>query len=124
MANHASDEVLRKLQKGLALPWVDKDFEGVKADLRAGNLQAFWNDRALVLTEICVSPRRRFLNIYMAAGRMEDVFALQPQMVQFARENGLSECQGLMRPGWAKSLKKRGWVKWHETWHLPFEHWD
>ena len=126
MASPASEELLRKLHKALALPWATRDFETVIADLRAGKLQAFWDDadEAIILTETCVSPRRRFLNIFLAAGNLKALYRLQPKVVAYARENGITQAQGIMRPEWGPVLSKRGWKKWAEIWHFPVENWD
>ena len=119
-----SDEVLDRLHQALALPWATKDFEAIKADLREGKLQAFWNDGGLILTEVCVSPRRRFLNVFLAAGSLRALVKLKPQVVAFARQEGIEEAQAIFRPEWAAWLKRNGWQKWSEIWHLPREQWE
>lgn len=124
-ANLASDiDIVRKIKWALDLPISTHEWEDVVEALQAGDMQIFWNDDSCVITEICASPRRRFLNIFMAAGTLKGVFRLQPQIAAFARANGLTTVQGIARPEWAPVLKKRGWVKWAETWHLPMEKWD
>jgi len=123
-ARAGSEEVLEKLHKALALPWATKDFETIKEDLREGRLQAFWNDEGIILTEICVSPRRKFLNVFLAAGKLRALKELKPKVVQFAREHGIEQAQAIFRPEWAPWLKRNGWVKWSEIWHLPKENWD
>lgn len=114
------------MQKACDLPFSNHDFKSVLADMKEGKLQAFWaeDDSAIILTEICVSPRRRFLNIFMAAGRLESVFALTPKVVKFARDNGLSQTTAQIRAGWGPSLKKKGWKKLSEIWTFPEQHWD
>ena len=112
------------MHTALALPWQTRDFEQVVQDMKEGKLQSFWNDRAIILTEICVSPRRRFLNIFLAAGDLRGLYRLQPKIVQFARDNDLTEAQAIFRPEWTGVLKKRGWAKWAELWHLPIETWN
>jgi hypothetical protein len=125
MANLASElGIVQKIKWALDLPISTHEWDDVVAALKAGHMQIFWNEDAAVITEICVSPRRRFLNIFMAAGSLKGVFRLQPKVADFARENGLTTVQGIARPEWAPVLKKRGWIKLAETWHLPQEHWD
>lgn len=124
MANRGYEHILKRMEKALALPFSSHNFNDVVDALRAGDMQAFWNDDAIVVTEICVSPRRKYLNIFLAAGSLEGVYALQTQIAAFATQNGITEpVQGTMRPGWGKHLKKRGWKKWAEVWALPRENW-
>lgn len=114
------------MQAACELPFSNSDFKTVLADLQEGKLQAFWtpDDSAIILTEICVSPRRTFLNIFMAAGSIKSIFKLVPDVVKFARANGLKQAQAQTRLGWAPHLKKRGWKKLSEIWTFPEEHWD
>lgn len=113
------------MQEACELPFSNRDFNTVLADLRDGKLQAFSNDTdAIILTEICVSPRRKFLNVFMAAGTAKGIFQLTPEVVKFARANGLTQAQAQTRLGWGPLLKKRGWKKVSEIWTFPEEHWD
>lgn len=117
-------ELLEKMQKALQLPWSREDITRIADHLREGRLQAFWNAEAIVLTEICASPVRSFLNVYLVAGKLKALERLKPYVVAHAREHGLTEIQGLVRPEWAAYLKRKGWVKWAELWHLPVDKWD
>lgn len=114
------------MQAACELPFSNRDFQTVLADLQAGKLQAFWtpDDTAIVLTEICTSPRRTFLNVFMAAGDRKNLFKLVPEVVKFARANGLTQAQAQTRLGWAPLLKKRGWKKLSEIWTFPEDRWD
>jgi hypothetical protein len=119
------EKLLEKIRKALALPFSSHNFEDVVDALRKGEMQIFHNDDAVVITEICVTPRRRFINIFLAAGSLDGVYALHTQVVELADKHGITEpVQGIMRPGWGPHLKKRGWKKVAEVWTLPREKWN
>jgi len=124
MAKAGYELILERMEKACSLPFASHNLPDVIAALKAGDMQAFWNDEAVVITEICVSPRRRFLNIFLAAGTLAGVLACQKQIVEFTRKNGIEEVQATCRVGWFKHLKKRGWKKVAEVLTLPMEHWD
>lgn len=115
--------ILERMEKACSLPFASHSLADVIAALKAGHMQAFWNDEAVVVTEICTTPRRRFLNIHLVAGSLDSVLALQTQVASFARKQGLTEVQATCRPGWFRRLKKRGWEKCAEVLTLPLEHW-
>lgn len=124
MVNHGSEKILKRMEKALALPFSTHNLQDVIDALRAGDMQAFYNDDAIVITEVCQTPRRRFINIFMAAGSLEGVYALTPQVRAFATSTGVTEpIQMIGRPGWGPHLKKRGWKKQAEVWTLPMEKW-
>lgn len=118
------EPLLRQMDKALTLPFMTHNFDDVVQCLRDGHMQMFWNEDAVIITEICVTPRRRFLNIFLAAGKLKALDKLRPQIVAFARKNQLSEAQGTMRLGWGGALTKRGWTKQAEIWNFPVENWD
>lgn len=111
MASPGYERILKRMEKALALPFSSHSLPDVIEALKAGHMQCFWNDDAVVITEICTTPRRKFLNIFLAAGSLEGVYALQPQITEFALQNGLTEVQATCRLGWRKHLAKRGWVR-------------
>lgn len=124
MASLGSEEILKRMGKALALPFSTHNMQDVIDALKAGDMQAFWNDDAIVITEVCQTPRRRFINIFMAAGKLEGVYALTPQVREFAHSVGVTEpIQMIGRPGWGPHLKQRGWKKQAEVWTLPIDRW-
>lgn len=114
------------MDKALRLPVSTHTLDDTVEALREGHMQAFWNDEAIVITEICVTPRRRFLNIFLAAGlSMEALLLLKPQVVEFARHHGLDEIRSICRPGMAAVAKKKlGWESMATVMHLPLDRWD
>lgn len=125
MASRGFEKIKERMGKALSLPISTHNLEDVIDALNAGDMQAFWNDDAIVITEVCQTPRRQFVNIFLAAGTLEGVYALQPQVSAFATSTGVTEpVQMVGRPGWGKHLKKRGWKKQAEVWVLPMENWN
>lgn len=103
------DEMKRRLQKALDRGGGTHTIEDVVAGVKAGTMQAFWSDDALIVTEIAQTPRKKWLNIFLAAGKMDDVFALTPQLEAFAEKEGCDFAAMTGRKGWAGVLSKKGW---------------
>lgn len=117
--------ILKKIDKALSYPLATYNFDMIVQSLKDGHMQIFWNEDACIITEICVSPVRKFLNVFLAAGKLKALYKLQPQIVAFARKNQLSQAQGTMQhPKWGAVLQKRGWIKQAEIWALPPDKWE
>lgn len=84
-------------------------FEDFLAELDAGTVQSFSEGESTVFTSIRTFPRKKVLEIRMAVGKLHEIYALQPRVVAFAKENG---CQLLLavvgRDGWS-GVKTPGW---------------
>jgi hypothetical protein len=102
-------EMRDRFEKALALAGDVHSFQDILDDLKSGAKQAFWSDRAFVVTEIGVFPRKKILNLVYLAGEMDDVLALQPQIEAFGKEHGCSFMTAVGRPGWLRVLPQRGW---------------
>jgi len=83
--------------------------EDIVEACRRGEMQAFWNDDAVIVTEIATTPRRKFLTVFLAGGTLGGCIALKPTLEAFARQNGIDTARAYVRPGFAKILKKHGW---------------
>jgi hypothetical protein len=72
----------------------------------------WWGDQtAAAATEVLTYPRRRILNLFMAAGDdVRDVLALQDGIVAFAQAMGCSHMVAHGRPGWGRIGRASGWL--------------
>jgi hypothetical protein len=102
-------EMRRRLQKALDLAGNTHEIDDVVAGVRSGALQAFSSENAFVVTEIAVAPRKKWLNVFLAVGQLDEVMELQPQVEAFGREQGCEFMVMTGRKGWLKVLPEYGW---------------
>jgi hypothetical protein len=100
------EQIARALQAGGDLLSID--------DLRqlalAGRVQWWGDERASLATELLTYPRRRVLNVFMAAGELREVLALQDEVTDFARSNDCTHMVAHGRPAWGLVGKPLGWL--------------
>lgn len=85
--------------------------EDIVEAVKKGEMQAFFNDRAIIVTEIAVTPRKRFLSVMLTAGVLDGVLALLPEVEAWAATQGVHHAKVAVRPGYEKILKARGWTR-------------
>tara|TARA_R110000868_G_scaffold282572_3_gene542864 strand:- start:725 stop:1084 length:360 start_codon:yes stop_codon:yes gene_type:complete len=105
------DQLLTKLKKAIRLAGDTHTLEDVVDAIKAGKMQAFWNDDAIVVTQVCKTPRLVFVNIFLVAGAMDGVLSLVPQVREWAEKNGYTRVRACVRPGFEPLLKKMGWQR-------------
>jgi hypothetical protein len=76
----------------------------------AGRVQWWGDERAAVATEVLTYPRRRILNLFMAAGELHEILALQADLDAFAKGMGCSHMAAHGRPAWGLVGKPLGWL--------------
>ena len=81
--------------------------------LEQGRFQLFWNNGGIAVTEIIQCPRKRYLNIFLAAGEMKAVLKLHKKVEKFAREMECNFMQASARKGWEKFNPEYGWKTTH-----------
>jgi hypothetical protein len=77
---------------------------------RAGRVQVFGNDTAVVASEIMAFPRGKICNAFLAAGTVAGVLQLEPAVEAFARQEGAASIITHGRPGWGRVGRKTGWT--------------
>lgn len=85
--------------------------DDVFAAVQRGEYQSFSDGDSLVVTSVRQFPRRKALEIILAVGTLEQIYAIQPRVVAFARDNG---CEVMLasvgRDGWF-GVKTPGWER-------------
>lgn len=99
------------MEKALRLSGNTHSIEDVVEALREGQMQAFWNDTSIVITEVALTPRRQFVSIFLSAGDLDGVMALHDKIYDWAVENGYGFARILVRPGFARLLERKGWKR-------------
>lgn len=111
-ANLASDELSRRLKKALRLAGNTHTIEDIQQAIERGEMQCFVHGDSFVLTEIAVTPRAKYLNVFLAVGDLS-LMALQKDLLKFAEESGCRWMQTLGRHGWKAILPHCGWEATH-----------
>jgi len=104
-----SEELVAKLQRALDLGGNTHEIGDIVRALREGRMQAFEGTKSLMITEVLTSPRRRTLHVFLAAGDLSEIRAMQPRLDAFARETGCSAMSLSGRKGWVRALAPLGW---------------
>ena len=81
-------------------------FDEVMERVQSGKMQAFCEGDTLVITEIQTYPRKKVLNVNYVVGRMEDLGAVIPKLVEFQEAVGAEFIGATGRIGWVKKLKE------------------
>lgn len=85
--------------------------EDVFIGIAQGSFQFWRKGESVGITEIVNYPRTRQLNIFLAAGKMEDMKTTLPEIEEYARKQKCKSITLLGRKGWARSfLKDEGYA--------------
>lgn len=99
-------------------PWIEAaldeggnthTFEDIANGVRRARYQFWPAPDACAITEIVEFPRKMYLHIFLAGGRMETIVDMNASAERLARELG---CNGMSisgRPGWKKVLSEHGY---------------
>lgn len=85
-------------------------WEDILAELEAGSLQSFSEGESTVFTSVREYPRKRVLDVRLAVGTMNEIYAIQPRVVAFAKEQGCELLQAFGREGWV-GVSTPGWER-------------
>jgi hypothetical protein len=121
-AGKLTEQQLRqRLQRALDIAGNTHDVSDVVDAIKAGRMQAFSGPDAFVVTETVSAPRKRYLNVFLAVGDLDEVMFLQPQLEAFGKEHG---CEFIImhgRKGWSRVLPNFGWQEAGVTYALPLQ---
>jgi hypothetical protein len=106
------DDLRRRLKKALRLAGDTHTIEDIQQAIERGDMQCFVHGDSFVLTEIAVTPRAKYLNVFLAVGNLS-LMALQEDILKFAEESGCQWMQTLGRHGWKTILPHFGWQATH-----------
>ena len=98
------------LQRALEHAHGTHELEDLVKAIMAGQLQLWVGEKSAAVSEILTFPRKRALNIFLAAGDMEELQACIPGMAAFARGHG---CDRLMFSGRLDQVdgRRSGWER-------------
>jgi hypothetical protein len=119
LAGLDSEKMLARLRKALRLGGNTHDVSDIVAAVKAGQMQAFSSEHALVVTQVASFPRARHLVVFIACGDLAEVMALQPEVEAFGRAHGCEAMIMTGRDGWSRILPEHGWAPSGVTYALP-----
>jgi hypothetical protein len=110
-----------RLEEALQRGGGDHTVDELAEEVRAGRAQCFHNQRAVVFTQIERHRLYSALRVYVAAGALEDVMSLQPELDVLARAEGCDRLVMIGRRGWKSVLPKFGWSETMVVYERPLE---
>ncbi len=105
------DLLLTRMRKALRLGSDTHSLEDVVEALKRGEMQAHFNDRAIIVTEISQSPRRKYLHCFISAGELDAVLELMDEVKEWAEKQGCEFGRACVRPGYEPIFKAKGWKR-------------
>jgi hypothetical protein len=109
-------EMRARLQEALDFGGGLHSIEQLIVEVVRGSMQCFHSENAVVFTQIEARGPTRILNVYLAAGDLDEVLALQPQFMALGRAEGCTRVLMHGRLGWRRILPKHGWAEKYTTW--------
>jgi hypothetical protein len=85
--------------------------EGILQAVEEGRMQSWTKNETLGVTELVDHQGGRVLNVVLAVGRLEDVVALKPDIIEFGRQHGAKRIRLEGRRGWDAVLPALGFTK-------------
>lgn len=74
----------------------------------AGQLKLWRFEKSCAVTQFEIYPRKKVLSLFLVAGDLDELISKEPQMVQYAKENGCNRISGAGRKGWERT-HPNGW---------------
>jgi len=62
-----------------------------------------------MVTQIVTYPQKKVFFVFLAGGKLEQLYEMEDDMTDWAREQGCSEIELNGRLGWMKVLKNKNW---------------
>ena len=89
-----------------ALVYADKSHtaDDVAQLVAEGKLQAWYGPGAVVITEVITYPQYRVCNVFLAAGSLREIQAMQPGIEEWARSQGCARMVFTGRKGWGRTF--------------------
>lgn len=109
MPKLAPEQLQKRLARGLKECGYTHTAEDLAKAVEEGRMQSWVNDGSLVITEVLSYPQGRELNVVLVVGDIDDIMAMQPQIDEFAREQGCAQMRTTGRRGLVTVLPNYGW---------------
>lgn len=101
-----------------ALP-VTHRMEDIEKGITEGTYQFWPGQRSALITVIENYPHTRNLHVFLAGGDLDEIRAMQPDLLSWADFHGCDAVTLSGRKGWERALKSQGWAHVATTLALP-----
>ena len=82
----------------------------ILALIEKGDMQSFSDGDTWVVTQVLQLPRKRVLEVFMVIGTLEGMRAIEPAVMDFAKQLDVGLVRAFGRDGWKKEMKTyAGW---------------
>lgn len=106
-----SEEKIRRIERACRLGMGTHVWEDFREGIVEGRYQAFDNPDGVAITELVQTPQKRYLHIWTAAGQLDAVHALEPDIERYALTNDCHFMSTIGRVGWERIARLPGWKK-------------
>lgn len=88
-------------------------FEDVLDQILLGEMLFWPGEKSCMVTEIVQYPRKRGMHVFLAAGDLDEIKAMEPDLRLFAQKLKCDAISLAGRRGWARALKDIGFTEGH-----------
>ena len=103
-----------QIESALAYSGGTHQYADVAEMIAAGTAVLFPGPSAAIVAEIVEHPRRRVLNIFLAAGNLKELEAMLPLVLEWGHSKGCQSATFIGRRGWIRLFASRD-PRWTET---------
>lgn len=102
-------ELRSRFEKSLAWAGPTHRVEDVVDQVRRGEAQFWSDDDACIVTEVLRYPLLKAINFWLISGELRSALALEPRILEFARDEGCQLAIANGRRGWGRVAAPTGW---------------
>ena len=100
-----SEEKIRRFERALAQAGNTHSIDDVLERVRERKAVCWPHGDSVIVTEVLVFPRLRACNYWIVSGTLDECAAMQPDIDQWARDEGCSIATATGRMGWLRLSK-------------------
>lgn len=90
------------IESGLHMMQGAYTIDDVTILLGAGHFKLWSLENSALLTEFVTYPQFKVLNLWSAGGKLDELLALRPRLIECAKQNGCKGGTALGRMGWER----------------------
>lgn len=101
----------RHIEAALVYAENDHDFDDVVALVESGKAQAWFGPESVIITQITDAPRKTYLSFFLAGGKLQELEAMVPKVLEWGKQQGCVGAMLIGRRGWERTfLVRTGWT--------------
>lgn len=101
--------VLARAAKALKLGGDTHDLDDLLLAVLRGDAKLWEGEDSVVVAQILEFPKRRILEIQIAAGELDEILTMTDSIYEWGRRHGCTHAVFIGRKGWTKPLAAQGW---------------